>query len=293
MWKLPLRASDPDLQERLGRLRSLPISPPPALHQRLRAIPAEAGGEVSTARVVQSRRWLLFAAPAAAAVVLLLLLTSRPTPAFAEVERALQATRTAHWTETITQFPAGGAPASSRRAEHWARTEPPARLEHHENGLRILMTSEAVRVYQPYPVERYTRSESPSGTGELMRRAILYRIITPAEADRTAPSLGWKGSRSSLNGTPAIRFTREYQFSPAPLPQAVARKMRIAETVWVDVETYRVLRTEQKQFNGRPGRLEFLTVGEGFRYDQASPPGAFEWRIPPGKQEDVLTSRSS
>jgi hypothetical protein len=51
-----------------------------------------------------------------------------------------------------------------------------------------------------------------------------------------------------------------------------------------------VVRTEWRQWDTRD-HLEYLVVGEGYRYDLAPPPDTFAWQVPPGKQEEDLTSR--
>jgi hypothetical protein len=302
-------------------------APPESL--RVRARSASTMATVSTpvttrATPLQSRRALvirgaaLAAACAAAVGGIAALLFSpgslvRALPAFAQVQAAMGAVRTAHWTEVQTSYDAEGKETTRSTSERWARLTPPALAERTEltdvraadiaartvmRAFRRLQQADSEITYDPQH-DRYTRdpswpyriAQAGAQRDRALREYILRQLVLPPVGPapgepppRLAPGEGmdflgadWKVTHTTLNGQPADLFEREY------VPPARPNWRRyLATRVWADPTTRRVLRREQRYWHTPDGSLSYLTVAENFRYDQTPPPGTFALAPPPG-----------
>lgn len=276
MRGVDIKPSDAELEERLARLE--PPAPAPELLDRLLAVPDTVPAAPANTRGLRWRPFALASGLAAGLAGILLFLAARTTPAFAQVEQALQKVRYASWTETGTWYQPSGTAPPPAVTEVWGRSEPPALDRRQRNGFRTLWTGSAQYTYDPF-LREYSVTHPRMGPRAFMARIILYQIVAPEESN---PRSKWTSQRETLEGRPVIRFQREYTFRLRPGLPAGVTPSRSEETVWVDEESYRVLRRERRQYSGRENRLEYLDLASDFRYDQPPPPGTFEWEPPAG-----------
>jgi hypothetical protein len=230
--------------------------------------------------------------------------------AFAQVQQAMAAVRTAEWTETETWFLKGIEDGPARvvaKTRVRARMDPPVLLyetkgRQEGNGREdqftniSLKTPDDFRTYRsqtreiilmPYSGPNVTREGMAAG----LRGEILGKLtFTPPDASSAAANkLNWETQKVLLNGKPAVQFT----FRPAPQE---GRSERSVFTLWADPETKRVLRTVHEQRDVMTGALTHLKVTEDIRCDVPVADSAFTLNAPSGTpiyHENYMWDRGS
>lgn len=292
--KKPVSGSNPrDLESRLAGLFA--PAPGPDLADRLLEIPHRP--ERAPRRSAPALRRIRLALAAGLALAGLaggVFLATRPTPAFAEVERALEKVRTVSWTEerSIDGIPPPAAAGNTTQV--WAQTDPPALYRQQRNGGRSLFTERGIHSYEPFR-KRYEFFEHPANIRAHggPRNLILAQILAPGYPGGPLNTNGWKVGREVLEGVPRLRFTQEFRWGldgrPAFLPNPDRYERRNSTMIWVDPQTYRIVRTEHRQWDTRDNRLEAFTLTSNYRYDETPPAGTFVWKVPAGAKEENTT----
>ncbi len=238
--------------------------------------------------------------------------------AFEEVEAAMGGIKTATWTETstraITKAPKRRV-LSNKGTAYWARLDPPALVYkstvdgHRPESHRFLTTERGTLSYTPGKKE-YFLFNGPSvrqeGAARLRRRIVETLLFpqttsgqnavqTPGEPDdapfkwRNTP---WKSESVTLNGRPALRFSRHsVRFRDDDPWWKKQVKQEYNLTLFADPQTFRIVRREWEQTAGIGWRGR--TVSEQFRYNETPPEGLLDVTPPPVGKPILITDWSA
>ncbi len=220
-----------------------------------------------------------------------------------------------------TNFGDGAPLGPPRTSEKWARLEPfdLATISHSaptpnkpyivKNDFHMVMNGQRQIVYtsfnNTYRTTSFIRREKEDMNGDGVKGSIISQIISPDEVSnyiRTRPKDGavkspseklpmwlpkpsaWKSRAVTEAGRSLILFERTQP--PWKLPARYGNKGRafgkVTFQTWVEPDTHRVVRFEQKQYalNGRD--VHYQTIADQFRYNENLPPSTFILVPPPG-----------
>ena len=234
-------------------------------------------------------------------------LMTRPLPAFADVERAMLAVKTARY-HTVMSFSFGKprfvytdewdsfirfAPAAwasrgvTRNLMDAAHPKISARIGC-EDRFGYLNYSETMG--PRYEIDRNPPNTGPAGeekTEAALRRQMWDLINAPSSRQKDHLTFGpndthtdWQGRRVTVAGQPFILFERQREYAKLPSFRGDMRA-RIQDSVWVDPQTNLVVREETHCYDVDQKREENSTVSDQFRYDENIPDSAFQVPMPP------------
>lgn len=238
----------------------------------------------------------------------------RPRIAFADVQRAMQDIKTAHWMET--EYTAEGNRRQQRRASDvWARLDPPAEAHrlipaslHNSPGETTDETQSVIdrQGFSSYDVtsHRYTRipmpfSPPPKGEADLNRRLrsiVQADLLLTVPLSRAETTQGHTLKSVTSNITVWHSTTRQVMLND----RAVARIDTGAHwpggqtnttTFFVDPQTRRLVRMEARQT--RPRHPDWLMIRDRYEYNTTPPPGTFDLTPPPGVPVIVISPTRS
>lgn len=179
---------------------------------------------------------------------------------------------TASWIETRTRW---GQYDGERKfsEQHWLRTMPPAearRIDFGDSWTHVvydargnLHTTSTEGAGVLYPIRE------PFDAGRMMSRVLFEPAVELAASGTLGPR--WRQEPVEFEGRSCVRWSREY----------ARGAYRVAETVWTEPRTHRVVRKEVVDTDPRTGRRVATTVCERYVYNEALPEGIFD--MPEGK----------
>lgn len=224
----------------------------------------------------------------------------RPTPSFAQVEKAMREVNTATWTETTYSVGADGKERDSPRWECWAQVDS-ARIARRPEKLgegweASLVFTEGDRAWYVRPQRHQwlardawgqERKLRPSITSrELVREHILFPRDPSEKATHSDISNHIETKRTAWKSAPETKLLRFVREETTVVKGWEAPPFQITESVWVEPKTYRIVRRERLQhvpatWKGRPTFFRSSRqVSENYRYDEAPPPGTFSVPLP-------------
>lgn len=199
-------------------------------------------------------------------------LSSKPLPAFAQIEKNLKAVQTAQWEETSEDYDENG-----RRVSQWVqqvsvRRNPAALLrvnttpEKKGGSVQILITPGSTRLFEPWTNKvRIILHDSVKSrtTQSYIDREMEDSIIAPGK--RAVPSkTPWK--TQMVAGELLFERTRT----------GGNLQMRLQERVWANPKTLQVLRSEVIQDNLQPPRIRIIRRCQNIRYNPVLPEKYFQ-----------------
>lgn len=232
------------------------------------------------------------AALAAALVGAALLLPGspgRPSIAFADVQRAMEAVQTASWTQTQTRYDLRGTMTLHNTQRIWLRRDPPAYAEQDSasslpqvpggeyaglthyvsNSLGQINFHVHDGVYYLHPARDIARQVQ-----DTIDSLVSARGETPGRAERV-----------TLDGRPALFFHQHFHVTLGAVDEEgqktppAYRVMDGDESFWVAPDTLCVLRKHSDMVWG-PQRI--VQDAHDFQYGRSAPAGVFEISLPPG-----------
>lgn len=206
---------------------------------------------------------------------------ARPLPAFADVEKAMEAVQNVAYTRTL-EVPLPGGKTRREPIQVWVRRNPPAIAQRFVNGSRSLSVGQRDIIY--YAKSRRWKIHPRQAKIDLAVDVdnMLRGLAQPGRNDSRSEMQNWKispwqAAKTTWNGHDVTKFTqtRSRKFGGKFSSGIVER-----ETVWADAKTNRVVRTEDNSDFG--GAMKFRQVSTDFRYNLSAPSGVFDLKPPPG-----------
>jgi len=252
-----------DLQSRIAA--ALASAPPASVSRRPVTVRRAAVGLAGIAAATAAFIWLLPGQP------------GRPAPVMADVERAMQQVKTVSYKFNFISYSVGGKVSGDAPAQDWIRRTPPAIARHYQKLSEWDLDDE--RGQLSYDPQKNTCLKHPAMPDfkQQVQRQMRRLTEPPSNADVPMDSVHltttpWRRSKAVWNGQNCWRFDQTL-FRPSIDSWGMS--------IWVDSKSLHVVRIECPHYN-LTGRLLYLAVFSEFQYDEAPPPGVFDWSPPAG-----------
>ena len=290
------------LDARVRAWRDVPA--PASLQSRIAAALAAVAPAAAPRRPVVVRRAVVgFAGVAAASAAFFWLVPGhpgRPTIAFADVEQAMQQVKSVSYDMNSHIYDKQGrlvggvvVPGVSAQSYHnWLRRTPAANAQYDANMHEWRLEDERGTVSYSQRLNEYLKQQPDGNIGQTINKRM--RLLTEPPADEAPDPLHyndyrvqpWQRQETTLGGRNCSAFTTEIDRTVMTADGDTADGST-HETIWVDEQTLHIIRIE---FIGDLP-LHMVPNGEGyqersvfdnFHYNEAPPPGVFDWSPPPG-----------
>ena len=292
------------LQSRIAA--TLPVTAPTATPRRPVVVRRTAVGLAGMAAAGVAFFWLVPGQP------------GRPTIAFADVEQAMQHVGTLSWVTTsyytdmrgnkLSTDPAGHKISALNSVRTWVRRNPAATatldqrtgwLDLADKRGEIFKTAEGTYQESPTPlggekslaerVERDIQKMTQAPTDRVVSKfqgstitAYTGKPMHPVSSPFHMTTMPVQRQQVTLDGRVQILFTRDAEMTIAtyPVPFNV---VHIQQSMWADPMTHHITQVQIQNSGGGlgPDRQSFVLYSH-FHYNEAPPPGVFDWSPPPG-----------
>ena len=230
-------------------------------------------------------------------------LMTRPLPAFADVERAMLAVKTARYHSVQSMSFGKGRAVWVIESDNVMRFAPAAFASRGITHNLIdaanpkvnstAMSEDRFRdadYFGDHEMYAIDRNHAAPGTAEESKqeaklRGQLMDIISPpplrqkgvlAPAGPGDKFTEWNVSRATIGEQTLIKFEQEREYA-----KLLDHRDRIQDIVWVDPQTNLVVRAEMHSFDLDAKREEATTIYDQFRYNENIPDTAFQAPMPP------------
>ncbi|MGC4045505.1 MAG: hypothetical protein QM758_17065 [Armatimonas sp.] len=230
----------------------------------------------------QTLLWMPIAALAASGLVAVgvISLSSKPLPAFAEVEKGLKAVQTAQWEEVAEEYDEKGKRVFQAVSQISIRRNPAVMLrvqispakEGKGGKAQDLFTTDSNQTYSPWGNKLIVLARN----AEQKKEAPSY-VSFLLESQTIAPNERANSERARRSSIPwkAQRVSNELMFERENTNKGTRFASHFRERVWVDPKTLQVIRSEELKDNLTPPRTRSILRCRNIRYNPVLPDSLF------------------
>lgn len=204
--------------------------------------------------------------------------------------QAIPPIRTAQWRESSTRWGEPGDEEHSRQMQNWIRFYSPSHAWHSGEGEDwshdVMDERSHMHTASSWDMCSLHPHPRPMIANNLLRKVVFWR---PETEERGAGSVlqwsrdTWQQEIVEMDGQPLVRWHQE----------TIEANFRVAQSIWTEAATRRIVRQERRETNVLTGRDACFVVNDQYVYNVEPPVRTFE--MPIGKpiitDDDDISAR--